>query len=69
MTTLYVFVDESGRKYVQWRFVDEAEDTVGDGMQELPQGKPFMGIAWKDLTQGRMIEVEDENEVVDEEVE
>ena len=69
MTTLHVLVDEFGRKYVQWRWVNEVEGTVGDGLQELPTGEPFMGIPWKDLTQGRMIEVEDENDVVDEEVE
>ena len=45
MTTLFVLVDEeSGKKFVQWVMRIEAEGTIGDGMYELPKGKPFQGI-------------------------
>jgi hypothetical protein len=61
MTALFVLEGEDGRKFVQWVVRIEAEGTIGDAMQELPQGKPFQGIPWDKLTTGTRIDVPDED--------
>ena len=52
MTRLFV-LEMAGKKFVQWAIRQEDEDTIGDGLMELPKGKPFQGVPWDQLTTSR----------------
>lgn len=53
MTTYHVAVI-NGKKYVQWSAVFEG--AIGDGLTPLPEGEPFMGVPWEELTEGKVIQ-------------
>jgi hypothetical protein len=52
MTRLFV-LEMAGKKFVQWAIRQEDEATIGDGLMELPKGKPFQGVPWDQLTTSR----------------
>ena len=61
MTQLFVLIDAAtGKKFVRWTILQEDEETIGDGMYELPKGKDFERHKYDDLTDGMVIEVRDE---------